>query len=223
MKICLLLSGLPRQVERGYLNMVETILAPNNPDVFIHTWSDPETNGSLNNSILNWFKPKKFIMEKQKTFINSFMNLDRMMVSHGRSYQREKFVEMLYSSWYSVQQANLLKEQYRLENNITYDYVIRARFDISYNIKVDCKQYNRDLLHITNRGLPPEMIDDRFAFGNNIIMNTYCSGFNFLDYIHDLRDKQDGIFCGETLVYEMCKIFNITHKPISNLDGAFLR
>lgn len=223
MKTCLLLSGLPRQVERGYLNLKETIINPNDPDIFIHTWGDKDEDKDLYFSILNWFKPKKIIMEKQKIFNNSYMNLDRMMESHGRSYVRDKFVEMLYSSWFSVQQSNLLKEQYRLEHNIIYDYVIRARFDVSYNIEIDCKQYNKDLLHITNRGLPSEMIDDRFAFGNNIIMNTYCSGFNFLDYIHDIRHKKDGVFCGETLVYEICKIFNITHKVIDNLDGAFLR
>jgi hypothetical protein len=104
MKIALLISGLPRWVEKGFENINRTLVQPNNPDIFIHTWND--LDGTLNYPINELYKPKVLKSENQKKWTNSHMNLDRMMASHARSYARDKFVEMLYSSWYSIQQAN---------------------------------------------------------------------------------------------------------------------
>lgn len=224
MKVCLLISGLPRNIDRGYPEILNNLMAPNEPDVFIHTWVDTDTDHVLPQKIVELFKPKKILMEKQRIFTNTSWKLDRMLAYYARFYTKERFTEMLYSSWYSIQQCNLLKEQYRLENNIQYDYVIRARFDISYNHIVDCKQYDNTAIHISNRlNLPTEMIDDRFAFGPNGLMNAYCGSFNFLDYVHDLKDPKDGIFCGETLVFEMVKMLNIPYKQIDSLCCDFIR
>jgi hypothetical protein len=216
MKVALLISGLPRWVEKGFDNINKTLIAPNDPDIFIHTWND--LDGTLNYPINELYKPKLLKSENQKTWVNTHLELDRMMASHARSYARDKFVEMLYSSWYSIQQANLLKEQYRLENNIKYDYVIRGRFDLYFHQEIVCKNYPSNMLNISNKWLPDlEMTDDRFAFASNEIMNVYASGFNFLDVIQNKRNTIDGIFCGETLVYEVIQIANIKVNKINNL------
>lgn len=216
-KIALIISGLPRYIEKSFSNIEWALIKPNNPDIFIHTWND--LDGSLNYPIAELYKPKVLKSENQKTWINSYMNLERIMASHARSYHRNKFVEMLYSSWYSTQQANLIKEQYRLENNLVYDQVIRARFDLYFSTPIDCKHFDPNILYVSNKWLPDhDMIDDRFAFASNSIMNTYCSGFNLLDNIQELRNTKDGIFCGETLVYEICNIFNIKNEKIVSLQ-----
>lgn len=215
-KVAICISGLPRNVEAGFNNINEHIIKPNNPDIFIHTWV--ENDIKLKNKINELYQPKSIIFEPRKVFVNKDLELDRMMISHGRSYTRPKFVDMLYSSWYSVQACNNLKEQYRLANDIVYDYVIRARFDINYDVVIDCSTYNKDIIYICNRQLPDhDMTDDRFAFGSNHNMNLYSSGFNFLDYFTKIRNKKDGIICGETLVYEMLKMGNIESNKIGNL------
>lgn len=216
MKTCVLISGLPRNVINAYNNINDCLIKPNDADVFIHTWLGEDDE--LVQFITDNFKPKKMIVEKQRPFINNHMELSRMMASHGQSYELSKFVEMLFSSWYSNSQSNLLKEQYRLEHNIDYDYVIRARFDIIYDKPIICSDYGKGILYTAPRQhLPPEMIDDRFAFGSNELMNIYCNGFGLLEYIHKLRNSLDGIFCGETLVYEMVRLFNLEHKIIDGL------
>lgn len=222
MKVALCISGLPRHVEQGFPSILGGLIKPNNPDIFIHTWLDPSQNGGGLNVIMDSYKPTRIMMEPQRKFVNSHWNLDRMMASHGRSYKRDKFVEMLYSSWYSVYQANQLKEQYRLENDIVYDYVIRARFDITYSRPLNVSEYDPETLNISNRGLPEEMIDDRFAFGGNDIMNVYSSGFIFLEKVFKIREKLDGIFCGETLVYEVCRMAGIKHQILYDLGCAHL-
>lgn len=217
----LCISGLPRHVEKNVENIRKNLVEPNNPDIFIHTWV-PIDYLAAADVIEEIYQPKLMYFEPQLPFINSRWNLDRMMeptAGHARSYQRHKFVEMLYSSWYSVQQANWLKEKYQREHDFTYDCVIRARFDIDYNKPVDCSQFAiSEQIFIPEKGLPPEMTDDRFAFGSSDLMNAYCSAFNLLDFVHKKRHLLDGIFCGETLVYEMLKMYGITAKPVEGLN-----
>jgi len=217
MKTALLISGLPRFIDAGFPSLKNNIISPNNPDIFIHTWGNPEDQ-NLKNKLVSLFKPNHMLIESPKIIHNTHMNLDRMMVSHGRSYKQEKFVEMVYSMWYSILQANLLKEQCRLEHNIHYDYVIRARFDITYTRNIDVSKFDKNIIHTAERpDLPPEMVDDRFAFASNELMNIYCSGFNNIDFIHSMREKKDGIFCGETILFELFNIYNIKTNKVSGL------
>jgi len=222
MKTALLISGLPRCIDRGFPSIRDAIIRPNNPDIFIHTWGNP-ADEALRSKITTLFNPNMLTIEPPKIIHNTHMNLDRMMASHGRSYQRHKFVEMVYSMWYSMLQANLLKEHNRLEHNVHYDYVIRARFDITYTKAVDVQQYDRNIVHTAHRpDLPVEMVDDRFAFASNELMNIYCGGFNMIEWVFSKRDKLDGIFCGETILYEMFKLYGIPHAHIPGLHAHHL-
>jgi hypothetical protein len=216
MKVCVLISGLPRQVRNCFNNINECLILPNEADVFIHSWIND--NDETINFISQNFKPKEFKYENQLKIVNDSLDFSRMLSTHAWAYTRERFVDMLYSSWYSALQVNLLKEKYRLENNINYDYVIRARFDIVYNRPVIVSQYNPNLLNVNIRHhLPPEMIDDRFAFASNDIMNLYYSGFTLFEHLYKIRKKIDSIFCGETIVYETMKHFKIQQNIINDL------
>lgn len=226
MRTALCISGLPRHVEKAFPNIKANLIDPNQPDIFIHTWlyskypfseEGIKATRSLRGFVENSYNPLSVGYASQFPFHNPHWPLDRMMASHARSYTRENFVLMLYSSWYSVQQANLLKELYQRKHGFTYDCVIRARFDIDYNQPVICADYPMDKIYIPNLGRPPEMTDDRFAFGPNDLMNAYASAFNLLDMVMSRRDKIDGIFCGETLVYEMLKMYNIQAQPVPGL------
>ena len=221
---CLLISGLSRNIERSYDNILKSIIEPNNPDIFIHTWYNKPIDPTLESLISKLYNPKKIVIEELRQWKNSTMNMDRMMESYAKPYNRDAFVNTIYSCWYSTQQANLLKEQYRLENDIAYNYAIRARFDINYSMPIDCSQYDNNILYLSNRDLPPEMLDDRFAFSSNEIINaSYGSIFNFIDFVHSIRNQKDGIFCGETIIYEICRMANIKHKKIPELVCSHVR
>lgn len=214
MKVAVCISGLPRWYVEHRNNIHEMLIEPNDADVFIHTWtSDP----AVTQEITDIYNPVKIISEPQKKFKSSTIDLDRMLATHARSYVRENFIDMLYSSWYSVQASNSIKELYRLENDIQYDYVVRTRFDLHINNKVICKDHDSNIIHISCRDLPPEMVDDRFAFSSNENMNAYAAGFNMLDYVLAARNKKDGIFCGETLVYENLKMFGLKDQRVESL------
>lgn len=216
MRNCLLLSGLPRKVTECYSNIYETIIVPNNCDVFIHTWGDREDD--VFRFVQENYQPKVMVVEKQKQFYNDKLDFELMLRTYAHAYDRHRFVEMLYSSWYSTLQANLLKEEYRLANSTEYNYVIRARFDIVYSKAVRVADYDSNQLNINFRGdLPNEMVDDKFSFASNSIMNLYASGFTLLESIYKKKYQLDQIFCGETLVYELMKIFNIPCNVINDI------
>jgi hypothetical protein len=221
MKIAMLLSGIARNIEEGHNNLSDKLILPNNPDIFIHAWNNPDEpqNYDLINKL---YCPKSIVMEDRKSFKDASMNLDRIMSSHAIYFERNAFLDTTYSMWYSIQQANLLKEQYKLNNDIYYDYVIRARFDLVFNMKIECQKYDPNVIHIVSRGLPSGMVDDRFAFGANDLMNIYCGGFNNLTRIYNIKDKIDGIFCGECILHETLNRWNIPYKPIDGAIGFHL-
>lgn len=221
MKTCVLISGLPRHVKKGFDNIYNNIIKPNNADVFIHTWNNKD--GTLDVPVEEIYNPKSILIENQKE-IHSNLDVNKMIQTHARYYTKENFIEMLYSSWYSIWRANWLKEEYRLKNNIEYHYSIRIRFDINYSHEIICSNYDPNIIHISNRWLPEtEMTDDRFAFGGNKLINSYCGGINLLDFIHAKRQNIDQIFCGETIVYENLKVLNIQSKKIETLEAYHVR
>lgn len=224
MKTALLISGLPRHVDAGFPSLRDAIIKPNNPDIFIHTWGNPGDQG-LKNKLTDLFHPNNMVIEEPKIIYNDHMNLERMMVSHGRGYTRPRFVDMVYSMWYSMLQSNNLKEQCRLEHNIHYDCIIRARFDITYTKAIKVEEFDLNAIWTAERpDLPTEMVDDRFAFSNNANMNVYTSGFNMIEHIFNIREKKDGIFCGETICHELFNnIFKIETKKVPGLICHHLR
>ncbi len=240
MKVALCLSGQPRFVEHAFPNIYQTLIEPNNADVFVHSWYDDKLAGSnfvsytvngwdnssdkskcpegVDQKILELYKPKAFLFEGQPENVDLKIALDEILNSHARHYSRDYFVNMIYSSWLSILKSNQVKEQYRLKNGINYDYVIRARFDSTVNAIIKCDNFDPDYLYTDNRGgLPPRMIEDWFAFGSNKIMNCYSAGFNFIEHFVEESNKIDKIFCGETIVYEMVKMCGIKHARIENL------
>jgi len=207
MKIAICISGQPRHYEIGYVSFTKAILNRYHPDVFIHTWfdkkrvwesydrSDPANRRELTENIIypniprgikKLYKPKAFIHEPQKQF-----NLDDSkfnLAPHSITPFR------LYSQKYSIKKANDLKMEYENKNNFKYDWVIRSRFDLDYDlINLDLNQYNKKYIYSngveykvkidTNHGM-----DDCFAVGSSENIDIYSNLYVYLEkYL--LKDK----------------------------------
>jgi len=216
MRTALCISGLPRHVEKAFPNIKANLIDPNQPDIFIHTWmwvpgieslsfyEAVKRTGHIRRLVCSHYNPVDSDFVNQIPFANYAWPLDRMLeptAGYARSYTRENFITMLYSSWYSVQQANLLKELYQRRHGFTYDCIIRARFDIDYNMPVVVADRPMDKIYLSNLPRPSEMLCDRFAFGPNDLMNAYASAFNLLDLV----------------LYDMMKMYNIPAETIPEL------
>lgn len=214
MKTALCVSGQARGVSNGWQNIFHNLVKPNDPDIFVHIWgreSDAEVI-----AIRDLYKPLSMVVEEPRKFVNSELDIDRQYARWPFGANRDDFVDRTYSMWYSVLQANLVKEKHRLATNTHYDCVMRARTDINFSRPIECATYDLSAIHLTDKNIP-EMVDDRFAFGPNNLMNIYSSGFCMYDHINKIRSAKDGIFCAEIILFEMFKTFNIDYRFIPNL------
>ena len=194
MRIALCLYGQPRNFLNNWVHIHNNIIKDNNVDVFFHSWYDSNDRNihkmtpgfenynleeSLDSLIPSLVNPKKFILEKQKSFNDKLVNTTDENIeecwSYSKIYDRENFirdrVKSGYSMWYSINQSLLLKEIYSQENKFEYDCVVVSRFDVSPKIKIDFNSI--DLYKFTSgyKELPRREINDWFMITNNLNSN----------------------------------------------------
>lgn len=207
MKIALCLSGQLRFLQQGYAeNIFPFILQGNDIDVFIHTWAiDDEQDGKsyingggfamgspVNKSymldVLNLYRPVKYLIQQQIPFENGKYPERTMpgIKSHN-----------LFSMFYSIYKSNQLKTEYEKENNFTYDIVIRCRFDIKLDKKIDLT------VDMSKIYLPFNCFDtsngyvDSVGYSSSNNMDIYSATFNNIDTI---MTNYDIGFCGEYIL-----------------------
>jgi len=140
-KIALCISGQPRCALETYNLIYDNIIVPNNADVFIHMNFDSNNtyikkshadngkcnlNSDIDKKIIDLYKPKSFLVEKPKNFMNKNIQIppDRLerckMMNLHKNWNNEQHTEyiikQLYSMYYSINKCNELKELYALEN-----------------------------------------------------------------------------------------------------------
>jgi hypothetical protein len=201
MRAALCISGQPRNIEIGSLQIKHNIINANTDldiNVFCHcwnptsemTWDTSQDNlknqlGLPNKNAVQIIKdnlnPVKIFWEDQIDFSG--------YVKYFNSNDTAKQTSVA-SNFYSMYKVNELKRQYELENNFVYDYVLRLRYDLifknnfilsKYKNYVNTKivvprdyQEDQDNIpwNIKNKGMV-----DVFALSNSSNMDKYCQTF----------------------------------------------
>lgn len=173
MKIALCISGYPRSIKESYKSHFKHLLSKHKIDTFIHVWDSDEIE-----QIKNLYTPLLINVEPQIIFPKlkySQRSLPRFL---------DPKLDNVYSMFYSVKQANLLKQTYENLHNFKYDIVIRSRFDLIFNSKLDI--LNQNLNNIFTLGQCPygdQGCNDNFALSNSLNMDIYSNVFDNIDYI----------------------------------------
>lgn len=68
--------------------------------------------------LINIFKPKKYKIESQQSFVNTL--------------DRSKYLNPYICQYYSMLQSAELKHQYEIENNFKYDICVKSRYDLNF-------------------------------------------------------------------------------------------
>lgn len=211
MKVAICLSGQPRNIKIGYKFIDKYLLQPNNDheiDVFAHCWYNPEDVGKPYTSaqqyaeghvgvtqkdadvyLIEKLKPKKHIIEKE---IN-FKEYSKNFKSHPNAKQ-----DVMSSIFYSIHTCNKLKTEYEVENNFSYDVVVRTRYDLAYFSPIKFSDYSstldkitvlenyqkdQDLYNSINLPMP-----DIFSFSNSHNMDIFCSVYPNMEVINKKLD-----------------------------------
>jgi len=93
-----------------------------------------------------------------------------------------------YAQFYSLMKANNLKREHEKEFKMTFDWVIRSRFDFALNTEIPFEELDNSKLYIPNCRMTPnrDFGNDQFAFSSSRNMDKYCNVFNRIDEFYDV-------------------------------------
>jgi len=205
-KLAICLSGVPKYYYFSVDSIKKYFV---NADLFIHCWQlnlpnqnkskidldDISANftryinyiDSTEKELINLYNPKKYKIESFFDKYEEFKNIKNRFLSDPNKKIGDPWAasSSLVSMYYSIHQANKLKIEYEFENNFTYDYVIRMRFDSQVFDWRDEYFPNDDTLVIPKFSKvpeePPDYLNDQFWRSNSSIMNKTCDIFNYLE------------------------------------------
>ena len=150
MKIAVCFSGQPRYLEYALPEILDNILATNSPDVFYHAWysendvnltydsSIPQQSGKMGSAYPNTDKILEHYLSPKKSKIENQIEFD---IAKTLKSAPTALSQPLVSQFYSIQQADKLRQQYEKENGFEYDIVIKTRFDLYYGTPLIIKGF----------------------------------------------------------------------------------
>ena len=212
-KIALCITGQPRCVEKGYEYHKQNIINNNDVTVFIHTWESPETKKAF-----ELYKPEAMMVEEP---INPDLSKYTRVPPPQPNWKVKNPALSTYAQLYAIKKCNELKTIYEEENSITFDWVIRSRFDFAINATIPFTELDNSKLYIPNCRMTPQRDfgNDQFAFSSSENMNKYAKAFDFIDHHYD-RGTQ--MMC-EDLMSENWKHFNMVGENLvyCNINHPF--
>lgn len=249
MKVALCLSGHIRNLEDNYPSIKKHILDKFNTDVFIHTWDTYGWRAEGNDYVLEQdgfkgfdyysgiidkekieklFRPKKFVIEKYETLENLFFEKSEKYRDQLKYPDKDRPINFV-SMWYKIFKCNELKKDFELENNFTYDIVIRSRPDLFYFETV----LDENILKTYKKALFVPTIEshggasDIFALGSSKVIDIASSVYNELDSIYDsgclmnphiiAENYYDNYFKNRWIKYDFRLYFNRCRKKCGTL------
>lgn len=182
MKIALCLSGQPRGLRKAFEYVHRNLLSQYDVDVFCHLWYKPEQMPVMQDYyyfVADNYKPVALqwepewsseVGDKYPRIVNSFYP-----------------AHFTLSFYYSLYQANKLKQITESEDNSKYDWVVRSRYDLALNFVIPFADLdNRKLYVPADRTTPAhDFCNDQFAFGSSEIMDKYSSTHLYIDEFYN--------------------------------------
>ena len=178
MKVAVCLSGLPRQFKIGYKFHKKNLFDKYQPDIFIHTWFNE--NESEHNEVIDLYKPKKYSIQKDRQIV--------LPQEYTRGTSERYPAYNVFSLFKSIMESNNLKFQYENENNFTYDWVFRLRFDYALNREFDLENMDNNKIHFSQELQDRFMVADQFAFSSSQNMEIYSHVYPNLDRYYKMGE-----------------------------------
>lgn len=204
MKLALVFNGLPRQLERSSNRFHECLLSRYDVDVYSYCWS----TGTETNLLYNLYDHRVICLMREKDF------------SH---LGKQNF--NLFANFYGIQNACRMFNQYCIENQLTYDAVIRTRHDIYFHdvLKLETLEFNKyNVSDCHWKGVSDTLFDDNL---------TITSQKNYINFYHDIynwyRFKEDRLETdfAEIALYQYFESKSLLNevKRNQNLDFTLTR
>jgi hypothetical protein len=206
MKVAICLSGGIRYPQIG-LESIANIFPNSFVKIFIHTWKITNREGFLKTIAGLQYKEYDKTVETQFDFLQNYQ-YENLLIEDYESkkeifahiykslnllpFQENSCIIPRYdvgpiSMHYSIYRSNELKTRYENENNMTFDFVIRMRFDSDFEGKKLHLDNIPSLLNIPEGEDWCGGINDQFALGPSDAMNVYSDFYNHIDKIRNVQ------------------------------------
>jgi hypothetical protein len=193
-RVALCLSGQPRfHNGKSYLSIKKFILDKYNVDVFIHSWVSKDKNFVY--PVASWTGIKKLVIEENiHDELVQLYSPKKILIEEPRLFpEYDKgtyFTKNIPSIFFTMKMADKLRQEYEVQNNIKYDWVIRARTDTLLESFPEIEKLSKNKLYIPN-GFPFHVYQDNFS----ICCGTLASHvYNIFDAIKEYPDTSPEIF-----------------------------
>lgn len=192
MRACVLLSGQTRNNKSIYPLIKKNLIDVYNADVFISTWDFIENADCSIDDLTDMYNP--ISMEVESYNENLKPTLEQLIYNHvSDSSLTHNNPLSVFSMYYKIMRVNRLKKNHEELNGITYDIVIRSRFDLSIDLPLNY------IIPANNHIYIPKGYDweggynDLFAIGNSKAMDYYSDVFSnllpLLNFGHKLHPE----------------------------------
>lgn len=216
MKIALVFSGQPRFIDGISYNSIKKIfLDKYDCDVYAHFWFSQDISTSYETAPWSTLGNISFPSDTLDTFNKLYnpvkLSFDEPLV-HDDKYK--KYTKSHSHSGYLIHSMyTSMQKAYKLIDNINqYDYIIKIRPDIIFDISLDLNSIDRNSIHaIQIRNYPDILYNDTFTIVPPDISNYF---FNIIDYIDTYYNS--GILCNAEEIFT--KHLTSSKYTINNID-----
>ncbi len=180
MKIALCVSGQPRGLAVAFQYVKKNLLDKHDVTIFAHLWQD----SSKDLAPLWMYNPKKFELEQP---MNPDLSKYTRVPPPQPNWKVKNPALSTYAQFYSLMKANNLKREHEKEFKMTFDWVIRSRFDFALNTEIPFEELNNSKLYIPNCRMTPnrDFGNDQFAFGGSDVMNKRMAIYQNMEHFYD--------------------------------------
>lgn len=199
MKIALCLSGHMRKFHETFHSLYTHMIGNYECDTFIHTWdrmgycSNYKRDSVQNNTaehiiqIEKVYRPKKIIVE-DSSFVEELKRQGNEYAPHLKGVLKP--VGHMASMFYKIYACNELKNLYQIETGTEYDWVVRARPDLTFHARVKMPaQKVPGQIYLSQHQCSPGWLNDQFAIGLPDDMDLYSSCFFNIPEYFEARNE----------------------------------
>lgn len=226
-RTAVILSGQPRFFRKGYEYLSEGFDGLD-VDYFFHFWHNEEDVGKsysvyskhspfysseiepeTDKKIIELYKPKSFLFEKQKTFVDEVGLANNHGNPPNTTQPPEIFISMLYSRW----KAGQVFSNYCKQEKKEYDFLIWTRTDFAPMSKLKDEIINLDYIHTA---FEPGEIWNNGGVTTALTASNPSNILHYLNLYNDYRNlyKSGVPFCDHRLSFAQLKELN---KPFQHI------
>lgn len=213
MRTAFCFSGELRTLDRT-IKLIETNVFSkfSDYDIFCFTWEDDPDIDKIE-YLKNTGRLIKFKTEPRKTFDEDIIFPKKVMPIVYQGIPRQL---------YGVQQSNILKYEHEINENFTYDIVVRIRPDLlilnESELEDDIEQYDLAKIYTLSHD-EWHGVCDRFYISNSKNANLLSNNIDYLPYYSTIGGKG----YGEEYLLFMINFHGLEYKKLSSLQTCLLR